>query len=439
MNLSNNLIVYKSKLLRQMPVVPSLIIEKNEVFYYIYFLAEPVKHHWKIEETRLPFQENENLKIIKDTGKIYYEEEILKLKQLRKWEDYVSFTPDPLATELVASTIIANLLEDGKVWLTLIGRPSSGKTWTVQRFSSLEEHKFIYYVGKFSSAALFSAHAAESSIINQVKKGGTIIFRDASSFFARGLGNYVKVMHMLREIYDDRYEDRIYKSVYRWFGKIGIIICATPIIHRHKKYMQQIGDRYQYYRMNSQESVKLQEKDIGEYIICECYDKMLNEKGELRRVDSFYFPEIIDELAVLSETVKTAIPIKYRTTREYVIQPASHYRTLHQLKSLAAGMAIFEGVDYISEEILKKLKILTISNSIERYYHILNCLFIDKIKNIEAIRKTYPLSGKIFTIAISDLRDLGVIEIMQNEIIPGKIFENIYYLGEKDGKSNASL
>ncbi|MEM4134449.1 MAG: hypothetical protein QXV73_04555 [Candidatus Micrarchaeia archaeon] len=345
-----------------------------------------------------------------------------------QFENLIAGSPDPVLTSLVAGTIIGNMIEDGKIWLMILGKASSGKTYTVNLFKTLEQHKILYYVGKFTSASLFSVRNYEKSMINQVAKGGTIICKDFSSFLARGMANYYKIMNMLREIYDGYYEDRTVEGVYRWVGKIGMIVCATLIIQKRRLYMYEMGDRFVYYKINPQFQPILCTADLGQYILENCYDRLLKKDGSLISlcdIENKHKKEI-ELIAEMIEISRTANPLKHRKFREYVIEPNLHFRLVHQLNTLAAGLAIAYNYSCVNEKIIKILLELVYRGSLERYAKIINCIFKEKITNGRVIKQHYNLSKVIFQYALQDLQEFGLLTINNDTIEPAEKFKIIF-------------
>jgi hypothetical protein len=421
------MITIKRNSLISMPLPPSCIIKRGEYFYYCYDILSEPKKPWEIEE--LNFTKQSDDEIIFKSNNIYDENKLWKkIKELTKIDELFAGTPDPLATEFIMSTFVANLIEDGKVWFMLIGKPSSGKTYTVNLFQSLEDLKYAYYVGKFTAAGFFSVANYDQSIITQVARGGTIVCRDFASFLGRGMINYFKIMNMLREIYDGVYEDKNAMGVYRWKGKIGLIICATPQIYRAQYHAQTFGDRFIYYRINPVFQPILSKKNLGEYIIENILPIIKNVS--VKRFASYRYQDYMIALSKLYEALRTPSSSKYRKYREYTIEPSYEYRIQEQFQSLAAALSLIRGANSILKSSLTKIFHIVLSSGFEKYCCIIKPLFLEQINNYRYIRKSYPFDRKILLACLEDLNNFGVIELERDEILIGKEYEILLNLKE---------
>lgn len=420
-------IILIKEALAPMPLPPSAIIQNGSKYFYIYNIFQPPSKPWNIENIEIPKSGN----ILYENPSLVYNENLLwnTFNKQNAFENLINGSPDPILTHLIAGTILGNMLEDGKIWLFILGKASSGKTYTVNLFQSLEKQKMLYYVGKFTSAAFFSVRNYKDCILTQVQKGGTIICKDFSSFLARGMQNFYKIMNMLREIYDGFYEDRTVEGVYRWVGKIGLIICGTPMAQRKRAYVYEMGDRFVWYKINPIFQPVLCQADLGEYIINHCYDKLLDDRGNLLKIKDFPNPyqKEIELISEMIEICRTANPIRYRNMRDYIVEPNKHFRLMHQLTTLAVGMAIASGYNHITEKIIKRLMELVYRGSIERYFTIIQCIFKEKITDLKAIKRHYTLSRTVFDYTIEDLENYGLIIVKNDKVeIPDKfklIFE----------------
>lgn len=228
---------------------PHFIWQKQKEVLYGYWVIP----NGKMREDPFP----ENAVILKQALNIPpYHYEILEPfhKQVEiDNEMAIASYPDPIALRICIAVTVANRIKDpnAKVWVALVGAPSSGKTETVYALEKLEKKKYIYYA-KDIAYQFVSPRGRDLSDhpLMHIVEGGTIINPDAEMFMNLRKRLKERFLAILRIAYDGRGTVfRYYKQTIEIRKKFGLIICLIPTMERMVRLSQLMGERFLYYRM----------------------------------------------------------------------------------------------------------------------------------------------------------------------------------------------
>lgn len=178
--------------------------------------------------------------------------------------------PDPLYITL--ATVAGNMLTGSNIWMMLVGSSSSGKTLMLELLYNLmpdmekqdwakDDLHRLHIVGAIRSAsALVSATARQQRAANstggllyQVGSRGVLVCKDFTSMLALPGEVFSETVAGLRDTFDGMYTRNTGVDGGRtqtWKGRIGFLGAVTPEIDRVRKNIQEMGERWVYYRFD---------------------------------------------------------------------------------------------------------------------------------------------------------------------------------------------
>lgn len=165
--------------------------------------------------------------------------------------------PDPSQIYTMLGAMAANRLKnEPPVWLIIIGPPSSGKSEPLKYFAELPDmHSYTEVTqGGLLSCSPKKEKKADSTggILKSIGDYGILLISDMSPTLSMGPEQLGKFLSIMREVYDGkvvRGGGQDGGMTVRWKGKLGLIAAATGAIDRHHSIINELGDRYLYFRM----------------------------------------------------------------------------------------------------------------------------------------------------------------------------------------------
>lgn len=234
--------------------IPHGVYQHEGITYYGYLIESE-----KVENALAPTGAK---RISYDLDRQPYGEIILKkLKRISAepaksmtWLDQLQFTPDPDATLFCLACIVGTIIpdENAKVWGMLWGPASSGKTVTLNLFDDLVDAGYIKYLDYITPARMRSEDQKKPSPLREINNGATLIIKDLGSLLSHNRQDYDSLMNMLRRIYDGEYSGSTMYDSFEWRGKVGMLLAATVTMYRKGRWMSEMGERFLYYRIDSQ-------------------------------------------------------------------------------------------------------------------------------------------------------------------------------------------
>jgi hypothetical protein len=182
------------------------------------------------------------------------------LSVYRKW----LHLPDAGLILAAAATVQSNRQNGDPVWLGGIGAPGTGKTETLDSFTSLPE---IHPAATLTEASLLSgtpkrerSNEATGGLLRRIGSYGIICCKDFTSVLSMNKDGRAQVLAALREVYDGawtRYVGTDGGRTLTWTGKVGMLAGCTPTIDRHHAVMGAMGERFVFYRLPPADEVEL--------------------------------------------------------------------------------------------------------------------------------------------------------------------------------------
>lgn len=165
--------------------------------------------------------------------------------------------PDPSQIYAMLGTVVANKLpKESPVWLIVVGPPSSGKSEPLKYFAELQDMHSCTEVtqGGLLSCSPRKEKKSDSTggLLKAIGDYGILLISDMSPTLSMGPEQLGKFLSIMREVYDgkvSRSGGQDGGMTVRWKGKLGLIAAATGSIDRHHSIINELGDRYLYFRM----------------------------------------------------------------------------------------------------------------------------------------------------------------------------------------------
>ncbi len=173
----------------------------------------------------------------------------------RKW----LYSPDLGLLEFVVGSIVANGCNADPIWPMVIGGPGSGKSETLRALSGLPS---LYEASVITEAGLLSAvpkkdrsDNATGGLLRQIGfDTGFVVLKDFGSVLSMNRDARASLLAAMREIYDGAWTRRVGADggiELKWTGKVAFICGSTNAIDLHHGAMASLGERFTYYRTNT--------------------------------------------------------------------------------------------------------------------------------------------------------------------------------------------
>lgn len=160
----------------------------------------------------------------------------------------------------VCSGYISLQMPGRPVWFVLVGPASSGKTETI---NSLMKLPGVYTTDSITEAGLLSGSppsegddASTGGLLREIGNGnkGIISCSDFTSMLSDTKGSQKSILGALRVVYDGRWIRRLGTGcgkTYEWYGKVGFIGGATPVIDQLNELRVTLGERFLFHRLEN--------------------------------------------------------------------------------------------------------------------------------------------------------------------------------------------
>lgn len=203
-------------------------------------------------------------------------------------QDYIYF-PDPMPLYMVLGTVAANMMKGVPVWMMVVGPSSGGKTLALDMLEDLDRVQFESSVKGHSaflsgSSKKDTAKNATGGVLRQFKvihepgcneqpgckcpSRGMLVVKDFSEILACAHEPLIETVGALRGIYDGKWSRSIGSDGGRkitWRGRIGFIGACTPKIDTHHSIIQELGQRWLYYRYDQTDGFGEAQKSLGNH------------------------------------------------------------------------------------------------------------------------------------------------------------------------------
>lgn len=273
---------------------------------------------------------------------------------IRKWMYYKDEDIIDVALAVMATT----LSEADSLWIMFVGGAGVGKTEILRGFKSHPDACFLDNVTPASFATGFVKAKGLLELMNGCKK--TMIFQDFSTIMSKPSFDCNEILDALRQIYNGRYEHSwgSGKKV-SWEGKFNMLTASTPAIEGREGLMAELGERFLYYRIPSDDEETRAKMNEKSSLMCGS-EKLARDEismallGVLKGLedidpDSITIDETVSKhtetLADLTTRMRT--PVKRNYMRQSIIEYAPNIegpgRVNKAVRGLMRGVAMVRG------------------------------------------------------------------------------------------------
>jgi hypothetical protein len=293
----------------------------------------------------------------------------MKLADLKKDIQQYMYLEDTGVIDVVIATVIANRFSlDDKVWLAVVGESSGGKSQIINPILKSDEDYFIKVDDITDNTFLsgFGGKEVNNSLLSPDKVNNMLVFSDLTVLFSRNQESRNAVLSQFRMIFDGYMTKHTgTKGVLQWRGRMGVLAGCTPSIYRHFDEVADMGERFLYYRLKTNDPHKATELVLNRMIFGAKLDDNLSDayNSYMRAVGGWVIEnkkniDISDDIkahilkiAMFAEQVRTPVHVdKYSGKITDIPVSAMPMRTALQLKSVAKGliaMNMYEGSEVI--------------------------------------------------------------------------------------------
>jgi len=279
------------------------------------------------------------------------------IKKLHKW---LYFT-DEEVIELQLAALIGEKLPGDPIWLLIVAPPGASKTETLRPFivsddffplSDLTSRTFVsgLMVGKGKNRKKIE------DLLPQLNKK-VLIFKDFTTILEKGKEERQEIFAQLREIYDGSFSKKfgtIDKTI-RYKSRFGLLAGVTPIVDKHWKMMQQLGERFLKVRWNEDidkvttraREIEGEEKKMRQQLSKVAMNFMEGiDFSKIPKFDDEKYGSDLDKIAKFVAIARTPVVIRdYRSDFyfDYIPTPERPTRLVKQFKKFAKALALIRG------------------------------------------------------------------------------------------------
>ena len=173
--------------------------------------------------------------------------ELDKAKELiSKWLYY----KDTNIVDVAAAVVASNSCGSDPIWLIFIGGSSSGKT---ELLRAMDNHEDTIFLDRMTKSTLVTGFTKAKGIIEKIgPEPKTFVLQDLSTILSKPPYERMEIIDTLRQIYNGKYHNAWGNGkVFNWEGKISLIGGSTPDIESHSVAIGELGERFMYYRLNT--------------------------------------------------------------------------------------------------------------------------------------------------------------------------------------------
>lgn len=279
---------------------------------------------------------------------------------LKKWLHIT----DLEVVDIVFAVSIAERLPGDPVWLFLIAPPGGSKTELLRAFDGPLTYHLSDLTSKTFISGLMVGEGKTKRKVNDLLPqldGKLLIFKDFTTVLEKQKDERREIISQFREIYDGSYAKKfgsLDKKV-EYKACFGLIAGVTPVIDKHWKLMQQLGERFLKLRWSEDDDKATRRAQQNEGKEREMRYEIREVVGRFtKHVEVFEpdFPkELVEPLIVVAKFLalcRTPVAIQSNHSDfyfDFVPTPERPTRLVKQLKKLTKCLAVVREKRVVSE------------------------------------------------------------------------------------------
>jgi hypothetical protein len=279
---------------------------------------------------------------------------------------------DSEVIDVILASIIGESIGGDPLWIFLIAPPGGCKTELLRCFSG----DYSYHLSDMTSKTLISGlMISEGEGRRKIKDllpqldGKVLIFKDFTTILEKSKDERREIISQFREAYDGSFSKKVgtVDNKISYESRFGLIAGVTPVIDRHWKLMQQLGERFLKVRLSENVDAVTKKAEENEGKEMEMRKELLKNAEEFMAKISENqnplfdkkFTKDIQDMAKFVAIARTPISFNGSSSEYYSEQipiPEMPTRLVKQLKKLAKCLAVVRGKLNVDEEEIETLK-----------------------------------------------------------------------------------
>lgn len=289
-------------------------------------------------------------------------------KIIKRW----LYIEDDEVLDIVLAGIISEKIDGDPLWLFLIAPSGGSKTELLRSFNG----DYAFHLSDMTSKTLISGlMVGEGKKRTKVKDllpmldGKVLIFKDFTTILEKGREERNEIIAQFREAYDGSFAKKVGTVDYtiRYNSRFGLVAGVTPVIDRHWKVMQQLGERFLKVRWREdgdKVTKRARENGGSEKImrkeLIENSNKFISNLNlkDIPQFDDEKFGDFVSLIAKFIAYGRTPISIQEGSSdfyHDYIPTPEMPTRLVKQLLKLAKCLAVIRNKPDVTQEEIKTL------------------------------------------------------------------------------------
>lgn len=251
------------------------------------------------------------------------------------------------------------------LWVILIGASSSGKTEILRGF---QHHKDIIFLDNMTPATLVTGFTKAKGILEKIGSDPkAFVIQDFSTILSKPPYDRMQIVDTLRQVYNGSYYNAWGNGkTFTWQGKISLISGSTPDIESQHYTMAELGERFLYYRVESDDpqtrrlmmvrarAMEGKEKQARAEIAGALHGVLahVRNKSIVNVTLKKEYCDWLDDLVDVTTTMRS--PVKRNSYRREIIEYTPHKegpgRMYKACSVLIKSLAVIRGKDTCDEE-----------------------------------------------------------------------------------------
>lgn len=280
----------------------------------------------------------------------------LSIKEAKKTFQKWLYIKDPSVLDIIFSVAVAEKVKGDPLWLFIIAPPGGTKSEILRSF---QDGKMFYHLSSLTANTFVSGyyHSRDDKVkdlLPQLNRK-VLIFKDFTLVLTMHREMRTEIIGQLRDIYDGKFSKKFGTSDEKisYNSRFGLIAGVTPVIDRHWRVMQELGERFLKLRMitdinpvtDRAELMEGEEERIREELKYATMGLMTNIKPYKVKL----LPKhraAIKELAKFIAIMRTPVYVRFEgdeLVADLKPEPEIPTRVVKQLKKLLRCLCIVRG------------------------------------------------------------------------------------------------
>lgn len=322
----------------------------------------------------------------KPSGKGIRHEKVLE--EYRQWLEI----NNPIILEVLFGAIFANRIGLDPLWLFIVAPPGGSKSELLMSLSDADGIKALTTMTPRTLISGANFGGADPSLIPKLD-GKVLIIKDFTTILSMNTLARDEIFGTLRDAYDGKIEKYFGNGVIRnYSARFGIIAGVTPVIETLSSANSVLGERFIKYKIPQLGKIRTGESVIERalqnmaketsmrsglsQIAREVLSRQVDRKKDLPRMSD----KVTRQLRLLAQFTASlrGVVNRDRYTRDIIHKPVQEIgtRLAKQLAALSIGIAIYRQEDFISEDVMRTIRMVARHTAPDRVEEIVKQIYV---------------------------------------------------------------